>query len=339
MPAHETPEAIPADSATPGLTCRNCGAKLQGKFCHQCGQREDNRNIRFLTLAREVASDVFDWDAGFWKTLVALLFKPGFLSAEYFAGRKARYLPPVRLYLAISFIMFLLISVGSSRSVVTVDGELDANKEQELVSALEQKLDSSDLSEEEKNQLRADIDKKVEKFRGSYQADSEENANQADLTLDFWQEGEKPTWATNLEERFATNIQKVRERPALLIEAFVDRLPYLMFLLLPLFALLVNAAYLFSPFHYLQHLVFSLHYHSAIFLIITLGILIDVAFDIEVGGWLGLWSLAYLPIALKRNYQSSAAGAVGKSVMIGIGELILLFTTVSALAVGSIVTL
>ena len=83
MPAHETPEAVPEDSATPRLACRNCGAKLQGKFCHQCGQREDNRNLRFLTLVREVASDVFDWDAGFWKTLLALLFKPGFLSAEY----------------------------------------------------------------------------------------------------------------------------------------------------------------------------------------------------------------------------------------------------------------
>jgi hypothetical protein len=105
--------AVAADSADPAESnCRNCGTPLQGDFCYNCGQKESTCDHDFLDLA----GDLFVWDSRFWRTLIALLIKPGFLTAEYIAGRKARYMPPLRLYLVISFFMFLLLSLQSNLS-------------------------------------------------------------------------------------------------------------------------------------------------------------------------------------------------------------------------------
>jgi hypothetical protein len=94
---------------TPKL-CRNCAAPLEGEYCSRCGQREDRGDLHFSEAIGELADDVVAWDSRLWRTLLPLVFKPGYLTAEFIAGRKARYVAPYRLYLIISFILFLVIS-------------------------------------------------------------------------------------------------------------------------------------------------------------------------------------------------------------------------------------
>src|ERR1700684_52380 len=86
--------------------CGNCGATLMGPYCFDCGQHrhESARSVSALFEdAWHVATHV---DGRFWQTLYILLFKPGKLTKEYFAERRARYLPPVRLYLVLSVLFF-----------------------------------------------------------------------------------------------------------------------------------------------------------------------------------------------------------------------------------------
>jgi hypothetical protein len=94
---------------TPKL-CRNCAAPLEGEYCSRCGQREGRGDLHFSEAIGELADDVVAWDSRLWRTLWPLVFKPGYLTAEFIAGRKARYVAPFRLYLIISFILFLVIS-------------------------------------------------------------------------------------------------------------------------------------------------------------------------------------------------------------------------------------
>ncbi|MEJ2533779.1 MAG: DUF3667 domain-containing protein, partial [Halioglobus sp.] len=102
--------------------CLNCDAILTGEYCHQCGQRAGRRELTFSGLLAEFADELFTWDSRLWRTLVPLLFRPGFLSAEFMAGRRARYVPPLRLYLIISFLLFLVLSLpGNSLFQVSVD--------------------------------------------------------------------------------------------------------------------------------------------------------------------------------------------------------------------------
>lgn len=94
--------------------CPNCGAEVAGRYCHACGQ--DLRDLPTLRgfLAGAV-DDLFSVDGRVWRTLRRLLANPGALSADYLAGRRARYLPPLRLYLVVSVIYFGASALAESR--------------------------------------------------------------------------------------------------------------------------------------------------------------------------------------------------------------------------------
>ena len=100
------------------VRCANCGAPVPQKYCGVCGQRLEaplHSVWQFMQLAAE---DVTHADSRLWRTLGALLFKPGHLTAEFLAGHRARYLPPVRLYLVLSLAFFLLASAVQTRFTV-----------------------------------------------------------------------------------------------------------------------------------------------------------------------------------------------------------------------------
>lgn len=95
-------------------TCTNCGAVLAGAFCHVCGQKrfvETDRRLRHLL--HQFVSSATDLDGRIWRTVRALLFQPGLLTREYFAGRRARWISPVSLFLAVSVIYFVAPFHGS----------------------------------------------------------------------------------------------------------------------------------------------------------------------------------------------------------------------------------
>ena len=88
--------------------CTNCNTVLTGEFCHICGQRRFVESDRKLGhLLQLFVGSVTDLDGRVWRTVRALLFHPGLLSHEYFEGRRARWISPVSLFLAISVVYFL----------------------------------------------------------------------------------------------------------------------------------------------------------------------------------------------------------------------------------------
>jgi len=94
-------------------SCSNCGTTLTGDFCQTCGQKrfvESDR--RFGHLLHQFVASATDLDGRFWRTVRALAFQPGLLSREYFDGRRARWISPVSLFLAVSFVYFVAPSLG-----------------------------------------------------------------------------------------------------------------------------------------------------------------------------------------------------------------------------------
>jgi hypothetical protein len=95
-------------------TCTNCGATLAGAYCQACGQRrfvESDR--RFGHLIHQFLASATDLDGRIWRTVRALLFQPGLLSREYFIGRRARWIAPVSLFLAVNVAYFIAPLHGS----------------------------------------------------------------------------------------------------------------------------------------------------------------------------------------------------------------------------------
>ena len=99
-----------------GLLCTNCGTALLGPYCSQCGQRHHDHPMHsFWHFVQEATEDLTHADSRLWRTLYALLLRPGLLTREFLDGRRARYLPPVRLYLVVSLLFFLVAGLSAAR--------------------------------------------------------------------------------------------------------------------------------------------------------------------------------------------------------------------------------
>jgi hypothetical protein len=110
--------------APPAASCANCGNALTGPYCATCGQKDRPLEPGIRDLAGDVIVSAFDIDGRLLRSLRFLLTRPGFLTAELFAGRRARYVSPFRLYLAFSLIAFTVAAYSASRALVTADGDV-----------------------------------------------------------------------------------------------------------------------------------------------------------------------------------------------------------------------
>lgn len=92
--------------------CRNCGEPLGGPYCGQCGQADTALDMPFRRIVGELLAELFDADSRAWRTARTLLLRPGLLTAEYNAGRRARYLPPIRVYMLSSLLFFFVVATA-----------------------------------------------------------------------------------------------------------------------------------------------------------------------------------------------------------------------------------
>ena len=122
-------ETIPANADI----CRNCGAPAPGKFCASCGQETYTRLPTLRKFMHDATGRLVSLDSRLWRTLFALVAKPGFLTREYFDGRRRRYVRPTRLYLVMSVILFGVLrfetpQIPFDESAIVIDGPGKASR-------------------------------------------------------------------------------------------------------------------------------------------------------------------------------------------------------------------
>jgi hypothetical protein len=94
--------------------CRNCGAHAAEHFCGNCGQETRVALPTFGTFMREAAGRYVALDGRLWRTLFALIARPGFLTREYLSGRRRRYIRPARLFLVLWLLLFAVVGLLQS---------------------------------------------------------------------------------------------------------------------------------------------------------------------------------------------------------------------------------
>jgi len=110
------------------VICKNCETQFDGKFCPECGQSIKDYDQPFSFIFFNFAGDFFAFDTRFFRTFAALVIKPGFLTKEYFEGRRIKYAPPFRIFIFVSFILFFLLQTYTNRGLTTVlDSSLQEN--------------------------------------------------------------------------------------------------------------------------------------------------------------------------------------------------------------------
>lgn len=102
--------------------CKNCGAILAGEYCSQCGQRSYDFERPIWGLLAAVIKENFEVDGRTTRTLKTLFRQPGKLTAEFLAGRRVAYSPPLRLYLVFSIVFFFLIAWFASSGILREPG-------------------------------------------------------------------------------------------------------------------------------------------------------------------------------------------------------------------------
>lgn len=221
------------------LVCANCGADLAGEYCAACGQRHEPHVHTVGHFASEAFESISHADSRLWRTLWLLLTRPGFLTREFLAGRRARYLPPFRLYLVISVLFFLIVGLPET---VAIDVEAGASGGPSP-SANEDEMRVGTGTKEAKAG--------IEEFCSNF--DEQTAAGDPDRMSIF-------KWC----RRFQVN------GPAAVAESVAHNIPRAMFIFLPLLALVMKLLYWRPNRYYVEHLLLLVHNHAFVFLLLTL---------------------------------------------------------------------
>lgn len=113
--------------------CLNCNFPLrpEDNFCPSCGQENNVRNVPARYLIVELFEGFYSFDTKLWNTIKASFLKPGRITLDYLEGKRARYVPPLKFYLFISFVFFLLLGKLSDNAIDSsnINGNISINED------------------------------------------------------------------------------------------------------------------------------------------------------------------------------------------------------------------
>jgi hypothetical protein len=332
--------------------CLNCGTLVHGKYCHRCGQENVEPKESFWGMVTHFFNDITHFDGKFFTTVKDLLFKPGFLSAEYMKGRRMSYLNPVRMYVFTSAIFFLIFfSITDPRDTFKMadDGPLSrAGRDsllQELAPELEKKPNDVNLQRQvsllkDTTRTISELDllpfsNAVTTIGGDFSTREEYDSIQAALPV-----SERDGWLKKLWNKRALRInEKYRREKSISLASFSEtllhKLPYMLFVSLPFFALILKLLYIRKrkQYFFADHGIFSVHHYILSFILLMLVFFWSKLN--EVSGWT-IWNLlvaltiiawpVYLFLAMKRFYRQGVFKTFLKFILLNIlGSILLMF--------------
>ncbi|HTU67148.1 MAG TPA: DUF3667 domain-containing protein [Steroidobacteraceae bacterium] len=322
--------SLPEPPAPQTLVCANCGQSLAGEYCAACGQRHEPHVHTVGHFAGEAFESISHADSRLWRTLLYLLIRPGFLTREFFAGRRVRYLPPFRLYLVISVLFFVVIGLGGGDKD---EIEIAKPKTAEDVAAFNAVADQfaakkfGPMSEEQSAKVAAQLraiaakqaaeieakqaakDGKVPAAAGATGAAAKpaDDADDKDVNLmtgegvengisqfcaDFSIGDAKDPTPKNANRKSVSRwCKRFSERGASAVgEAIAHNIPRAMFVFLPLLALCMKALYWRPKRYYVEHLLFLIHNHAFVFLTMAIVMLIGMIPFVGDYAWPVYWA-------------------------------------------------
>jgi len=336
--------------------CLNCNARVFGSYCHVCGQENIEPKETAWGLVVHFFNDITHFEGKFIASLRYLLFKPGFLTAEYLRGRRASYMNPVRMYVFTSAFFFIMFFSFFSATETTpevfkvTDSDKKGAKVKKPVTqktAKEEALEDAETKEDSaliekimpggngkswvtkdsiykwskgdkdtttKKDSTAGKDsttEKKKKYKTMAEYDSAQNSLPAE-ERDQWLQRAIQRRLIIVDEKYGGDYSKFNKA---LFEHALHSLPKMLFVSLPLFALILSLLYIRrKQFYYVNHLVFTIHLFVFTFLILLLIFSVNKlqkvtgVNDFEwISGLLWFYMFFYLYKAMRRMYQQGRA--------------------------------
>ncbi|AYA38153.1 DUF3667 domain-containing protein [Hymenobacter oligotrophus] len=316
-------------------TCANCGydfvaAGGPNSFCPSCGQENHDLNISFGHLVEETLEGLFHFDSKFFRTLGLLLFRPGRLTRKFNLGHRVAYVPPIRLYVFVSFVFFLLVGLlmghderrlvdTTAQASEAASAALDSTRA--AVVKARPNLDASLLMRAASSPDSIEVGRvrfgtaELERYaRNPSPARTDSLIRSKGATPTFWNRLALRQWARVRE----STVDQVRQR-------ITKNASVSMFVLMPLFALLLKGVYARRKRLYINHLVFSLHLHCFLFVLVLAGMLWT---EFVRNDWfdvvLTLAPPLYLVLALHHVYEQGWAKTIAKALVVSVVYLLII---------------
>lgn len=357
-----------AVAAGAALACLSCGAAIVGPFCADCGQKNDDMRRSTFVLFKDFVKDTFAFDSRMWRTLGLMASRPGLVPSSYSHGKRSRYTPPVRLFLVVSFLFFLDLSLTRTMFMAL---EVVPKSPEEIVAdraAFEKAI--SEAGPEAKAALDAvrqgdplegafvvdgrsvecDINVRTRFFvrpqdikfdEEKWRACSESISTAAKIEIESTQANEESESAADAMtssdvqsafERVMAGVNLMASNPAAFNSEINVWLPRVMFFMAPVLALLMALFIRGRDALFFDHLVLSLYSHAAGFAIIGIAIFL-AQFGVPHVFPAAMAALAlYFIAAMKRAYRRGWTKTVLSSVFIAF-----FYTAVLASIVGTII--
>jgi hypothetical protein len=333
--------------------CLNCNAEILGRYCQVCGQENVEIKESFWHLATHLVYDIMHFDSKFFDTLKYLLFRPGFLTKEYLRGRRESYLHPIRMYVfasAIFFIIFFsfIIKPGEMEKSIHTDANEGKKTLTEQIRIMEDSLNKTTDAVKRK-----DLENAIHglKIANSYipHATITDNSNKNDVNdssklaeskngdvvnlgdkmpatiheYDSLQRTlpakDKDGWITRIATYRAITInQKYKGDSERFKEDFMEKfkhsIPQMMFVSLPLIALVMQLLYIRrrKQFFYVDHVIFIIHVYIAIFVSLLIYYGVDALHTVTglslfgfINTLIGFYIFFYCPVAMVKFYGQS----------------------------------
>jgi len=306
--------------------CFNCGSKLSGKFCSDCGQKVLPPRQTTGDLIINFIGSFTSFESKFFRTFKFLLLKPGQMITDYNRGKRESYYHPARMYVFLSFIFFLLFSLRPDEEVaiVTTNGrKLDVVDEKKYLDSLQVTLDTINW--------------------GAY------GASHGPKTLaqyDSLENTKKPEERDGMVERFFSRKSILWKQKyggdyrAMLkgfSKSFVDNIPKMVFLLLPIFALILMLLYIRHDVYYSEHLIFAVFFYDYLFLMGSFMMLFSMVSWLSWMNFIvALFILFYLYKSMRKVYSQSRKKSIMKFILL---LLTFSFALLLALLINSLITL
>jgi hypothetical protein len=311
---------VTAHADTTDALCANCGATVTGHFCANCGQKNENPLHSLWHFIGEATEDLTHADSRVWSTIGTLLFKPGFLTLEFLAGRRVRYLPPIRLYLVMSVLLFLFAALTPHH---------------ELTPAERAKI-ARDLRGHEYINIGDANTKSLEERRQH----ARQTCARMDATLNAsLGPGVVLSGVKTVAHKGCLSL--VEDNGHALAEVFMHALPRSLFVTLPIMAALMKLLYRRPARYYVEHLLFLLHNYSFVYLwaavFVLLGWLIasDSIMDLLSCAFF-LYAFYYFFRSMRSVYPEGVVRTLVKFTALSFGYLAVVGTAVVATAVYSV---
>ena len=332
--------------------CLNCGSRMapKAKYCAECGQKYTTGRIKLRTLLAEFFETVFNIDNKTLRTLGAL-FIPGKLTQEFFKGKHETYFRPIRIFLIMAILHIAAISfvVGNA-----AEEELERVVNEQLEEAYRLRyiheidtLKAGIVAHFDSNEKR--VANSIDSLRKHFAKGLSDSTSYSVSNLKFEEvqirmsnEDFYTMTVSEITERYETEDwlsrfllkQHVRANRNLdkIVSFAVGNLTWMLLLMMPALAFILKLLYIRRGQYYVEHLIFSFHYHAFAFLVMTPAYLLAETYPglTAVGGGA---ILIYLFIAMRRVYQQRFSKTLGKFLILNFLYLfvIIFFLTFTAL--------